>query len=183
MTVMPMTITKAVPFVMAVFLLLSPSLLAAQVPTFGAGKPDSAVLQASVTAEANESAEIAQKLTNPLAAMISVPIQNWFDFNLGPRKDGFRYTMEAQPVYPVQISKDWNLLSRTTIPVVYQQKRLWSNDPSWLERFHGKPFSFSGPSPIHHLGSRSHLPDTDRHQWSAQHAQVRYRADRCSSQA
>ena len=29
--------------------------------------------------------------------------------------------MEAQPVYPMQISKDWNLLSRTTIPVVYQQ--------------------------------------------------------------
>jgi hypothetical protein len=53
--------------------------------------------------------------------MISIPIQNWFDFNLGPEKDGFRYTMEAQPVYPVQISKDWNLLSRTTIPVVYQQ--------------------------------------------------------------
>jgi hypothetical protein len=53
--------------------------------------------------------------------MISVPLQNWFDFNLGPRKDGFRYTMEAQPVYPAEISKDWNLLSRTTIPVVYQQ--------------------------------------------------------------
>jgi len=87
----------------------------------GAGKPDSAVSQAPVAAEANESAEIAQKLTNPLAAMISIPIQNWFDFNLGPRKDGFRYTMEAQPVYPVQISEDWNLLSRTTVPVVYQQ--------------------------------------------------------------
>jgi hypothetical protein len=113
MTVMPMTITKAVPFVMAFFLLLSPSLLA--------GKPDGAVSQAPVATEANDSADIAQKLTNPLAAMISVPIQNWFDFNLGPRKDGFRYTMEAQPVYPVQISKDWNLLSRTTIPVVYQQ--------------------------------------------------------------
>jgi hypothetical protein len=121
MTVMPMTIAKAVPFVMAFFLLLSSSSLAAQVPTSGAGKPDSAVLQARVAAEANESAEIAQKLTNPLAAMISIPIQNWFDFNLGPRKDGFRYTTEAQPVYPVQISKDWNLLSRTTIPVVYQQ--------------------------------------------------------------
>jgi hypothetical protein len=53
--------------------------------------------------------------------MISVPIQNWFDFNLGPRKDGFRYTLQAQPVYPMRISTNWNLLSRTTIPVVYQQ--------------------------------------------------------------
>jgi hypothetical protein len=62
-----------------------------------------------------------QRLTNPLAALISIPIQNWFDFNLGPNKDGFRYTTEAQPVYPMQISKDWNLISRTTIPIVYQQ--------------------------------------------------------------
>ena len=121
MSAMPMTITKAVPFVMAVFLLFTPPLLAPQAPTSGASKPNGAALQTPVAAEANDSAEIAQKLTNPLAAMISVPIQNWFDFNLGPRKDGFRYTMEAQPVYPVQISKDWNLLSRTTVPVVYQQ--------------------------------------------------------------
>jgi hypothetical protein len=96
-------------------------LLAAQAPTSGASKPNGAALQAPVAAEANDSAEIAQKLTNPLDAMVSVPLQNWFDFNLGPRKDGFRYTMEAQPVYPAQISKDWNLLSRTTIPLVYQQ--------------------------------------------------------------
>ena len=121
MTVMPMAIAKAVPFVMAVYLLLTPSLIAAQAPTTVAGKPYGAVSEAPVAGETNDSAEIAQRLTNPLAAMISVPIQNWFDFNLGPRKDGFRYTMEAQPVYPVQISEDWNLLSRTTVPVVYQQ--------------------------------------------------------------
>jgi hypothetical protein len=42
MNEMPMTITKALPFVMAVFLLLTPSLLAAQAPTSGAGKPDGA---------------------------------------------------------------------------------------------------------------------------------------------
>jgi len=116
-----MAIMEAVCFVMAVVLLLAPSMLTAQSPAPGASKADSTVAQAPVAAETNDSAEIAQKLTNPLAAMISIPIQNWFDFNLGPNKDGFRYTMEAQPVYPVQISKDWNLLSRTTIPVVYQQ--------------------------------------------------------------
>jgi hypothetical protein len=71
--------------------------------------------------ETNDSAKLAQKLTNPVASMISIPVQNWFDFNLGPKKDGFRYTMEAQPVYPMQISRDWNLISRTTFPIVYQQ--------------------------------------------------------------
>jgi hypothetical protein len=116
-----MAITKAVRFVMAAFLLVASSMLTAQGPASGTSKADNAVSQSQDVPKANESAEIAQKLTNPLAAMISIPIQNWFDFNLGPRKDGFRYTMEAQPVYPMQISKDWNLLSRTTIPVVYQQ--------------------------------------------------------------
>jgi hypothetical protein len=106
---------------MAAFVVLAPSMLTAQAPASTASKAYSTVSQAPVVAETSEAAELAQKLTNPLASMISVPNQNWFDFNLGPRKDGFRYTMESQPVYPMQISKDWNLLSRTTIPVVYQQ--------------------------------------------------------------
>ena len=114
----PMAEAKAVCFVMAAFVLLAPLMLAAQVPAPGASKADSTLPQAPTVAETNESAELAQKLTNPLAKLISIPIQNWFDFNLGPKKDGFRYTMEAQPVYPVQISKNWNLLSRTTIPIV-----------------------------------------------------------------
>jgi len=121
MSAISMAITKAVCFVMAAFLLATPLALAAQVPASGGGKTGSPVQPAPVAAETNDSADIAQRLTNPLAAMISVPIQNWFDFNLGPRKDGFRYTIQAQPVYPMQISKNWNLLSRTIVPVVYQQ--------------------------------------------------------------
>jgi hypothetical protein len=116
-----MTGTKAVCFVMAAFLLSATSMLTAQAPVSSASKAESTVSPNPIAPPPNESAELAQKLTNPLAALISVPIQNWFDFNLGPTKDGFRYTIEAQPVYPVQISKNWNLLSRTTIPVTYQQ--------------------------------------------------------------
>jgi hypothetical protein len=112
---------KAACFIFAAFVVLTPLALTAQAPAFSASKFDSIVPQAPDAADTNESAELAQKLTNPLAALISIPIQNWFDFNLGPNKDGFRYTTEAQPVYPAQISKDWNLISRTTIPIVYQQ--------------------------------------------------------------
>jgi hypothetical protein len=114
-------ITKAMCLVMAALVVLAPSMLAAQALASIASKAVSTVSQVPDAAEINESAELAQKLTNPLASLISVPNQNWFDFNLGPKKDGFRYTMETQPVYPVQISQNWNLLSRTTIPVVYQQ--------------------------------------------------------------
>ena len=107
--------------VLAAVVVLAPLMLAAQAPPSSASKSDSIVSQAPEAPRANDAAEIAQKLTNPLAAMISIPNQNWFDFNLGPKKDGFRYTAESQPVYPMQISKDWNLLSRTTIPTIYQQ--------------------------------------------------------------
>jgi len=107
--------------VLAAVVVLAPLMLAAQAPPSSASKSDSIASQAPEPAETNDAAEIAQKLTNPLAAMISIPNQNWFDFNLGPKKDGFRYTAESQPVYPMQISKDWNLLSRTTIPTIYQQ--------------------------------------------------------------
>ena len=112
---------KAVCLIFAAFVVFAPSTLTAQALASSAGTVDSAVSQKPDAAETNESAELAQKLTNPLAPLISIPIQNWFDFNLGPNKDGFRYTTEAQPVYPMQISKDWNLISRTTIPIVYQQ--------------------------------------------------------------
>ena len=112
---------KAVCFVMAAFVVLAPLMLTAQAPASSASKADSTVSWDPDAAETNEAADLAQKLANPLASLISIPIQNWFDFNLGPKKDGFRHTVEAQPVYPVQISKNWNLLSRTTIPAVYQQ--------------------------------------------------------------
>ena len=112
---------KAACFVTATFVGMAPLVLTAQAPASGASNADSTISRNPDAPETNESAELAQKLTNPLAALISIPIQSWFDFNLGPKKDGFRYTMEAQPVFPVRISKNWNLLSHTTIPVVYQQ--------------------------------------------------------------
>jgi hypothetical protein len=117
----PVAGAKAVCLIFAAFVVLAPSTLIAQALASSASTVDSAASPKPDTAETNDSAELAQKLTNPLAALISIPIQNWFDFNLGPNKDGFRYTTEAQPVYPMQISKDWNLISRTTIPIVYQQ--------------------------------------------------------------
>jgi hypothetical protein len=111
---------RALGCITALLMAMTPFLMA-QVPTSNAGRPEITASEAPDTAETNESAKLALKLTNPVASLISIPIENWFDFNLGPNKDGFRYTMEAQPVYPVQISKDWNLISRSTIPFVYQQ--------------------------------------------------------------
>src|ERR1700678_617155 len=98
----------AVCLVMVAIVVLAQSMLIAQAPASTASKAYSTASQAPDAEETNDAAELAQKLTNPLASLISVPDQNWFDFNLGPEKNGFRYTMESQPVYPKQISKNWN---------------------------------------------------------------------------
>ena len=64
----------------------------------------------------NTDEQLAQQLNNPLASVISVPIQNNFDYGLGRNEQGFRYTLVAQPVVPFKLSNDWNLITRTVIP-------------------------------------------------------------------
>jgi hypothetical protein len=68
----------------------------------------------------NDNAGLAQKLSNPVAALISVPFQFNYDQNIGPSDDGHRTYMNLQPVIPVSISADWNMISRTILPVTSQ---------------------------------------------------------------
>jgi len=77
----------------------------------------SCVVPAFVIAADDES--LAKAAQNPIADMASVPLQNNTDFNFGPEKETLN-TLNIQPVYPVKLSDDWNLITRTIIPVVSQ---------------------------------------------------------------
>jgi hypothetical protein len=72
----------------------------------------------SSTTTSSDAAELAKKLQNPVADLISVPLQNNWDFGIGPA-DAMRYTVNIQPVIPVSLSKEWNLIIRTIMPVIY----------------------------------------------------------------
>ena len=77
-------------------------------------------LSATTAPPANSEDELAKKLANPIASMISMPFQNNFDWGGGPTGDGFQWKLNIQPVIPVSISEDWNLISRVIIPVIAQ---------------------------------------------------------------
>jgi hypothetical protein len=66
-------------------------------------------------------AELAKKLANPIAALISVPLQYNYD-EYGGTNDGASVDrLNIQPVIPISISEDWNLITRTIVPLVDQQ--------------------------------------------------------------
>jgi len=77
-----------------------------------------ACLQAATDAE--QKAELAKKLANPIASLISVPIQANYDENIGPDDDGSQWRINIQPVIPISMSENWNLITRTIVPVVDQ---------------------------------------------------------------
>ena len=49
--------------------------------------------------------ELAKKTQNPVADLISVPLQNNFNFSAGP-KDATIYVLNVQPVIPINLTED-----------------------------------------------------------------------------
>ncbi len=87
-------------------------------PSF-ASTPDQAGGVSSASSAATSDVNLAKKLANLVASLISVLIQFNYDTGYGP-KDTERVTANIQPVIPISVNEDWNLIVRTIVSIVYQ---------------------------------------------------------------
>jgi hypothetical protein len=111
---------------------LAALVLMASISLFAADPSSSPPLVSIAEGPGDSSAELAQKLSNPVSGLRIVPFENNFDFGGGPKNEGFRYTLKVQPVIPISLSEDWNLISRTIIPVIEQRDMIGTTHQSGL---------------------------------------------------
>jgi hypothetical protein len=90
------------------------------------------------TAGAGSATELAKTLQNPIGNIISVPFQNNVNFGVGPHR-GTQDILNIQPVVPVHLNEDWNVITRTILPLVWNP----SFEPAQSVPFGLAPASFS----------------------------------------
>lgn len=99
-----------------VLFLLLPVILIAQDTPIGPPGLESGTTETPAAANTDALRKAAQ---NPIANLISVPVQNNNNFGIGP-DDRIQDILNIQPVIPMRISENWNLISRIITPIIYQ---------------------------------------------------------------
>src|SRR5215470_2588361 len=65
--------------------------------------------------------ELAKLAQNPVGNLISVPFQNNTNLNFGPEKET-QNILNIQPVIPISVTHDWNVITRTIVPVIHMPR-------------------------------------------------------------
>ena len=82
--------------------------------------------------------DLAKAIENPISDLYYIPFQNLTNFNVGPHK-GTQDILNIQPVIPIHINSEWNVITRTIIPLVWNP----SMQPGKTVPFGIAPITFS----------------------------------------
>jgi hypothetical protein len=83
------------------------------------GPEGTSVATEATPAAAVNTDQLRNAAQNPIANLVSVPVQENWNFGIGP-SDRIQNVLNIQPVIPFSISKDWNLITRWITPIIYQ---------------------------------------------------------------
>lgn len=111
------------------------------------------------------SAELAKQLANPVSSLISVPFQFNAAFGGGAEDEGQWYILNIQPVIPISIAPDWNLIVRTIVPIMGREDVVAPDSSEWgfgntLQSFFFSPKAPTAGGIIWGLGPAFNYPTT-----------------------
>jgi hypothetical protein len=78
------------------------------------------ILHTAATAQEQSQEDLAKQAQNPIANLISLPLQNNTNFGIGPDEDEVQNVLNIQPVYPFSLGDKWNVITRTIAPIIWQ---------------------------------------------------------------
>ncbi len=79
---------------------------------------------------AEDNTDLAKQTQNPVADLISLPFQNNTSFGIGPN-NRMQNVLNIQPVIPLNVTQDWNLITRTIAPIIKQPDIRTTNEDTW----------------------------------------------------
>lgn len=77
------------------------------------------LLAGNVQSDDSDNENLAKQAQNPIANLVSLPLQNNTNFNIGPDNET-QNILNIQPVWPFEVTKNMNLITRTILPVISQ---------------------------------------------------------------